>query len=146
MLQHEQHAGRVVDAGVAGGGEEDAEDGGGGREGDEVVGLADGVAGDVFEAVQEGAVSGGGEGPVAQGEHVVAPGGAGDGWGGLLSVDAEGGAVEGVDADVVGGGRDDDVGVAEGDGWGLLVGGWGFGWGWVLTNYVFSSGELGTPV
>lgn len=49
------------------------------------------------------------------------PGGAGDGWGGLLAVDAEGGAVEGEDADVVGGGCDYDVGVAEGDSYFLLA-------------------------
>ena len=38
-----------------------------------------------------------------------------------MAIDAEGGAVEGEDADIVCGGCDYDVGVAEGDGCRLLV-------------------------
>lgn len=78
--------------------------------------MADGVAGDVFEGVDEGAAAGGADGAVAEGEYVVPPGGAGYGWRGLLPVNAEGGAVESVDAHIVCGSCDDDVGVAEGDG------------------------------
>ena len=122
MLQDEQDAGRVVDAGVAAVGEEDAADLGVVREGDGVLALADFVALDVFDRVEEFGAAVAADGAVSHGEDVVAPGGAGYGRGRLLAVDAEGGAVEGEDADVVCGGRDYDVGVAESDCCLLLAG------------------------
>lgn len=92
MLQHEKHTRGVVDARIAGVGEEDGFQGGVRGEGDGVLGLEIFVPFEVRERVEQFGGPVGGEGAVAHGEDVVVPAGAGDGGGGFLAVDPVGGS------------------------------------------------------
>lgn len=67
VLQDEEHAGRVVDVRVAAGGEEDAEEVGVGGKRHDVGALADFVAFDVFDRVEEGGAAVAVGGAVAHG-------------------------------------------------------------------------------
>ena len=91
MLQHEEHTLGVVDARIAGVGEEDGFEGRVGGERDGILGLEEFVPFEVGEGVEEFRGPVRGDRPVPHGEDVVVPAGAGDGWGGFLAVDPVGG-------------------------------------------------------
>ena len=92
MLQHEEHTLGVVDAWIAGVGEEDGFQRGVGGEGDGVLGLEELVPFEVGERVEQFGGPIRADRAVAHGEDVVVPAGAGDSWGRFLAVDPVGGS------------------------------------------------------